>query len=191
MFGPPVVHTLHHLPAHQVVQQLQGVFLHPDREVCSTRAGGGSGRRERSDCGERITTVQSTQHALQQSQRLPGKANKRKVNITSLNVYVSTIIFEHLILELLLKSFDPVLHIKGQFTACYSFKMDFICLELKSICSPYTGNTINTTRYLSKRLYTEQRKVQIILLYIFFQKAIAIAVIAVKCVGNLHTLLQD
>lgn len=67
------VHTLHHLPAHQMVQQLPGVLLHPDGEVCPERSPGGGGRCEESDCKQRIRTFQSSKHALQQSQRLPGE----------------------------------------------------------------------------------------------------------------------
>ena len=66
------VHAVHHLSAHQVVQQLQGVLLHPDGEVRPACSDWRSGRREGSDCGERIRTLQSSQHALQQSQWLPG-----------------------------------------------------------------------------------------------------------------------
>lgn len=67
---PATVQSLHHLPADQVVQQLQGVLLHPDGEVRPAEHQRGRDRLGGAGGGPRLGALQGAQHALQQGQRL-------------------------------------------------------------------------------------------------------------------------
>jgi len=61
---PPAVQPLHHLPAHQVVQQLPRVLLHPGGEVCPAGPAGGRRGRWHPPGLPGVGAVPRPQHAL-------------------------------------------------------------------------------------------------------------------------------